>query len=172
MSQTRKTSEKALEQMAQVHARKRRRVMIEGTVYASLTEAGNCLGVSETVIRKMVKRHSAQSQFLDGEKSALVGRSLSDDSKHKLSLFRKNDQAAKDQLSSIRHLTQKKILLNGVLYDSITAAVKQTGLSEPTIHRELKKIDRAMVGGVYVLNYVRSRKKPNSQFCSLASPHN
>lgn len=163
ISIARKSSEKAILQTSLLHARKRRRVSIGSTVYESITVACKALAMSETALRKATRDPKSDICFIDDVKSPLAGRSLSEEQRAKLSSLRKNNEAAQQQLASIRHLTQKKIVLNDVLYESITQAARETKIGESTIRRRLRETNFPKnQEGNYVVFYQYSRKKPNS----------
>lgn len=163
ISIARKSSEKAILQTSLLHARKRRRVSIGSTVYESITVACKALAMSETALRKATRDPKSDICFIDDVKSPLAGRSLSEEQRAKLSSLRKNNEAAQQQLASIRHLTQKKIVLNDVLYESITQAARETKIGESTIRRRLRETNFPKnQEGNYVVFYQYSRKKSNS----------
>lgn len=161
ISLARKLSQKASLQMTSLHAEKRRRVSVRGVVYESITVACKALAMSETALRKATRDPKSDICFIDDVKSPLAGRSLSEEQRAKLSSLRKNNEAAQQQLASIRHLTQKKIVLNAVLYESITQAARETGIGESTIRRQLRENNFPKdEHGRYVVDYKYPRKKP------------
>lgn len=163
ISSSRRNSIKAQEQLAVLHAKKRRRIQVDGVEYESVAEASSRLGISECVLYKTAAKPGSKVKFLDNVKSPLSGRTLTPEQKLKLSLLRKNNESLKNQLSTIRHLTQKKIVLNDVLYESITQAARETKIGESTIRRRLRETNFPKnQEGNYVVFYQYSRKKPNS----------
>ncbi len=159
MSFVKKTNQASIQQTKDVLARKRQPVSVDGVVYQSLTEAGTQSVYSEAFIRRQLRKGTNENIFWITEKrSPLTGRKLSDDVKKALSVTRKSDPKLIGQFNSIRYLVMKKIVLNGVLYESIADAARKTGIGESTIRKKLTATKGSRDGDVYVLNYERIRK--------------
>jgi group I intron endonuclease len=150
MSDFHKTDEKAIAQFKEILDSKKRRLSVYGVEYESLTEAGNLAKVSESFIRRNIDRNHPYIYWLTDNASPLKGRFISDKQRQTLSTLRKSDPKLIQQFKDAAELTKKKILLNGILYNSILEAVENTGISEPTIHRYADKTSDAEH---YILNY-------------------
>ena len=98
---------------------------------------------------------AVSTRWLADNASPLVGRTQTETHRQKLSAFRKTNAQAQAQFAAAAQKTQKKILLNGTLYDSVTAAVNATGISESAIHQNLNKQGARTEDGPYVLNYTK-----------------
>jgi len=149
----RKTSPLALAQMRKIHDNKRRRIMVNGTEYKSVTEAVVCSGISKTQIRKRILKKDPNIYWLDNNISPIARRPLSEEHRAALSVYRKTNQKAKEQLDGIRELLKRKIILDGVLYNSISDAVRITGFPECSIYKQLRGKKDQLVDGAYVLNF-------------------
>lgn len=152
ISESRKISPLAISQLAEVHEKSRRRLMINSVEYESITKARADTGLSETVIRKMIARcQDGSTRWLEDSKNPLAGRTLSLEQRQKLSAVKK--QHGMEQFEKIREMVQRPIILNGVLYKSVREAVRRTGISEPVIHRKLKEFGGKDTLGPYILDY-------------------
>jgi group I intron endonuclease len=150
-----KTNTRAIEQHKEIIEAKRRKISVYGTVYESITEAGNLSPYSHSFIRRRVRKNDDPNiYYLTDNVSPLLGRAISEEKKKALSEFRKNNLDAIEQFKLAREANKKKILLDGVLYSSVLEAVKQTGISEHAIHKQLKRTGGKDCGDVYILNYV------------------
>lgn len=85
-----------------------------------------------------------------------TGRAMSEETKLRLSASRKVSVKAQAQLESIRVFRRKPLLLNGVLYESVSDAVRRTEIPESRVYKELRKSGGKNKDGPYVLNYVKS----------------
>jgi hypothetical protein len=155
MSIFHKTNERAISQFKALHEAKRLPVMVHGVRYESVTEAiGRCKYSKSMLQRILHSKRDTEVYFLTDKVSPSKGKTQSEEAKKKLSEFRKNDPKAIAQLESIRELARRKIILNGVLYPSVSEAVRITGMSESGIHRQLALCGGKDSDGPYVLNYV------------------
>lgn len=156
LSSFHKTDEKAIAHFTKILESKKRTVSIDGVQYESLTEAGIKSPYSESFIRRHIESDSYPNIFyVSSNESPLKGRTISDDHKKLLSDIRKNNPKHIKQLESIRDLTKKKIILNGVLYNSITEAMSKTGIHESIIRRKLRMSNKKTIDDCYVLDYVK-----------------
>jgi len=153
MSNFHKTNEKAINHFKNILESKRRRLMVDGVEYESLTQAGIQSNHNESSVRKFLRNNSNPNIYwLTDNESPLKGKKLSDDQRKKLTLYRQTPEA-KRQFQKCLDASKKKILLNGVMYDSIKSAIKETGISEPSIHRKLKYFNGKENSSYYILNY-------------------
>lgn len=160
LSFIRRTNEKSIDQFKKVLEDKRRRISVDDVEYESLTEAGINSPYSESSLRRTLSRGVNKNIFyITDNESPLKGRTIPDWHKQRLSEVRKTNPAFIDQLSSVRDLTKKKIQINGIMYGSITEAIKLTGISESVIHRKLKESNGKENNEFYVLNYVKPQLK-------------
>jgi group I intron endonuclease len=137
ISALRKVNIATINQFRKVLEAKRRRIMVHGKEYISLTQAGQLSGIAESTLRRKIRMHSdPEVYFLDNNASPLLGRSISEEKKKSLSHFRKTDPAAMAQIRAIAGLNKKKIIFNGVAYDSILDASRATGVAEGTIRKK------------------------------------
>jgi group I intron endonuclease len=151
-----KTDKKANEHFNKILDDKKKPISVNGIEYSSISEAGLKSPYSESFIRRHLNDPLYTNLIsLDETISPLKGRTISENHKKRLSDIRKNDPRFIKQLESIRDLTKKKIMLNEVLYDSITDAMNKTGIHESTIRCKLRKSNRKTDNGHYVLNYVK-----------------
>lgn len=155
ISYSRKNSEKAISQIQEMLNRKKRRISVNGIEYESLAEATRLSGNTQAAIRAALERSDSNVFWLSNNESPIKGRSLSEEHKQNLSESRKNNPKAKQQLEAIRELTRRKIILNGVLYNSVLEASKAVGIGECTIHRKLREHKDKFKDGPYVLDYVK-----------------
>lgn len=141
--------------MQEIHNRKKQPISVYGIKYKSLSEAGKYSGYSESLLRRALNRNDDSIFYMTDKINPLKGRSLSDEQKQHLSDYRKNNVDCKAQLERIRHLVKKKIILNGVEYDSIQESSRQTKIPIPTLTDQIKKINKSTLSGPYVINYVK-----------------
>lgn len=154
-----KTDEKAINQFKEILEAKKRKIMVHGVEYESITQAGIESHLSESAIRRSLRnKRDPNIYYISDNASPLENRTLPEWHKQRLSNFRKTDPAAIKQFNSIKGMTSRKILLNGVLYNSVTEAVQKTGICESLIHTHLR-----LTGGkkddIYVLNYTPREPK-------------
>ena len=155
ISIARKTDPALIAQTREVHNRKKLPVSVDGVVYESLTEASNKSKYSNSFLRRRLRNGDNPNIFWTTDKrNVLVGTKISEEHKKILSMRHKSDPTMIAQLESIRHLCRKKIMLNGVLYDSVLEASRKTGLGESTIHKKLKSVG-SKNNEIYTLNYIR-----------------
>jgi predicted GIY-YIG superfamily endonuclease len=139
MAEARRTNPVLLAQTAQMQANKRRRVHVDGTDYESISEARILTGLSDAYIREYANKNSSKIYFLDEAKSPLKGRSLSEEHRASMAQARKTSPAALSQFAAIQQARTRKVVLNGVAYTSVLAAVRATGIPEHAIHTRLKR---------------------------------
>jgi len=153
LSLSRKTSPLALQQLATIQQARKRSIHVEGNDYNTIEDAINATGYSESYLRREIIRSPKEVYWTSDNASSITGVKWDEDRKQKLRDYRQTDKA-KAQLESIRDINRKKILLNGVLYSSVTEAVSVTGISEATLHKQLR-INNGKEGDIYVLDYVK-----------------
>lgn len=158
ISYSRQSSEKAQLQIHEMISRKRRRILVNGIEYESLTQASQLSGMSLAMLRSALADNDPKVIWLSNNESPIKGRVLSEEHRRNLSISRKNNPKAKQQLESIRELTRRKIILNGVLYNSVLEASKAVGIGECTIHRKLREHKDKFKDGPYVLDYVKHKQ--------------
>lgn len=154
---SRKQSVKAITQLQEMLNRKKRRISVNGVEYESLTQASEFSGMTLSMLRSALDENDPNVKWLSDNESPIKGRSLSEEHRRNLSMSRKNNPKAKQQLESIRELTRRKIILNGVLYNSVLEASKAVGIGECTIHRKLREHKDKFKDGPYVLDYVKHK---------------
>lgn len=153
MSNFHKTDPRAIEQFKEVMEGKKRRVMVYGVEYESMSQANILSGLHKNALRKLIDAGDPNVYWLSDNTNSLEGIPLTDEHKKNLSNAKKNSIKSQQQLESIRHLLQKKILLNGVLYNSVMESSRITGIPEHTIHKQLKQTN-GKEDDIYILNYV------------------
>lgn len=72
-----------------------------------------------------------------------------------MSDFKKNDSKSIAQFKLASEKSKKKIIFNGVLYESITDLVRSIDIAESTIHIQLSRQGGKNDKDCYVLNYVK-----------------
>lgn len=155
-----KTNQRAIEQHKEIIEAKRRKISVYGVNYKSITEAGNKSPYSHSFIRRRLRKNNDPNiYYLSDNISPLLGRSISEEKKRALSEFHKTNPKAIEQFKALHETAKKKILLDGVLYSSVTEAVKKTGIPEYAIHKQLKRTGGKLHGDTYILNYIPY--KPN-----------
>lgn len=150
-----KTNLRAIEQHKEIIQDKRRKINVYGTIYKSLTDASNLSPYSNSFIRRRLKKNRDPNiYYITDNSSPLLGGTIPEERKKSLSEFRKTNLKAIEQLKELRNASKKKILLNGVMFSSVTEAVQKTGISECSIYKQLKKMDNTPVADAYILNYL------------------
>lgn len=159
MSAFSKTNERAINHFKEILETKKRKIMVYGVEYESIHRAGILSGLSESCIRRALRnKRNPEIYSISDNVSPLLNRTISEQQKQKLSEFRKNNITAINQFAEAREKSKRKIILNGVLYESVKEAIKKTGISECTIHRQLSKFNGKIKDGPYILNY--QKRKP------------
>jgi group I intron endonuclease len=90
---------------------------------------------------------------------ANLGRKFSEESLKRMSDARRTSDKAKEQLSQIQSERQKKINLNGVLYQSVTEAIKVTGIPESVLFKQIRKAGKHIVDDAYVVSYTKPKPR-------------
>lgn len=153
MVHVRKTSKLALEQMKKIHENKRRRIMVNEIEYRSLTEAIVGSGINKTELRKKLNKNDPNVYWLGKNASPIIGRPLSSNHIDAIRAAKKDNPKTKIQFEKYRSKNDRKIILDGVLYNSVTEAVRITGFPECSIHKQLRGKKDQLVDGAYVLNF-------------------
>ncbi len=149
----RKTSPLALAQMRKIHDNKRRRIMVNEIEYRSLTEAIVGSGINKTELRKKLNKNDPNVYWLGKNASPIIGRPLSSNHIDAIRAAKKDNPKTKIQFEKYRSKNDRKIILDGVLYNSVTEAVRITGFPECSIHKQLRGKKDQLVDGAYVLNF-------------------
>lgn len=153
ISYVRKTNKLALEQMKKIHENKRRRIMVNEIEYRSLTEAIVGSGINKTELRKKLNKNDPNVYWLGKNASPIIGRPLSSNHIDAIRAAKKDNPKTKIQFEKYRSKNDRKIILDGVLYNSVTEAVRITGFPECSIHKQLRGKKDQLVDGAYVLNF-------------------
>lgn len=159
MVHVRKTSKLALEQMRKIHENKRRKIMVNGVEYKSLTEAIVSSGINKVQLRKLLNKNDPSVYWLGKNVSPVKGRPLTRDHIDALRASKINNPKTKAQFEKYRVRNDKKIILDGVLYNSVLDAVRATGFPECSIYKQLRGKKDQLIDGVYVLNFKKHTVK-------------
>ena len=159
---SRKSDPKTKEITDKLHAAHRRAVMVRGTIYDSALFASQATNLSVSQIREKIRKNDDPEVYYVGTNvGATFGKEMSQETKDKLSIAKKNDPNTRKLMKMMVDLISTRIILNGVEHDSIKSAGRDTEYSEGIIRGVLKesKIDSE---GRYVINL--PPRKPR-RFC-------
>jgi len=159
LSEYRRSNEKAINQFKNILNNKKRRIMVYGTEYESLTQAGELSGISLATLMKIISNKSnPEIYYLSNNVSPLKNSNWTDERKQKLSEFKKNDPKSIAQLNSIRDINKQKVIINDVLYNSLDSASKLTGFSYGAIKRAMSKSNTKDSSGIPIITYTKYHK--------------